>query len=1046
MSKTVKTIISTFDFYLLRSPLLSANQIFKFNNDLSTNTLKELIIAAFQDISLQEALYLASTDLYAEMKHLLANPNAGSGDKVLLSLYKYLLRAGVRCTPYGMFAGCALGTISENDTALIRDDKQLFEKYSRLDISCTIAILAVIQKEYSNKLLFYPNTSIYQIHDKYRYIESRLENQQISYLLNSVDASEYLEKIFNHAQKGALKEGITAILINDEITSEEAGFFIDELIECQLLTCLEPSIAGREYLDILIDLLNEVPEAEGINGVLKSIQELLKKNSDAIRNFDKIQELISVLVPGEKFKSHIQTDATIKTVKNNISEDVASQICENLEHLFTLQRKSDNYDLNTFKQKFKSRYEDNEVPLTSVLDVEAGIGYSIGTDNLVVAPLIDDVGEFTVGSTSSFIEWNKFSRLKLKIFNSYLSDKQTEYTITRDEIDEYGDKQKLEDIPDNFAAQGTFINNPEGQLFLLKSCGGPSAANLMARFCYGNEGLTEKLKACLKTEESYSEHIFAEVVHLPNGRVGNVLTRPSLRDYEICFLGGSDLEASNKIHVRDLMVSVIQNEVILRSKRLNKRIIPRMSNAHNFHNDKTIIYRFLCDLQSQNLVSGTSWDWGIFKDQPFLPRVKLGNLIVSRAVWSITEKELGDLKSKKEQIHKIKNLIKQRNLPSIALLAEHDNEMLIDFNADPAVEILLDYLKKYKIVSLTEFIQSPEQCVVNGTGRSVYTNEVIIPFGKNVEKKHNTEPLAKITTDVRYRESFSIGTEWAYFKIYCGPASAENILHEIIYPLVHDFITSGLVEKFFFIRYKDPDNHLRVRFYNKSDKDFWKTVTERLLHALKASISAGIVHKVYPDEYKPEYDRYGFDSIAISEQIFNHDSLAVLKFINLTADDPEQEEYRWLFALKGVDDLFSGCGINLIDRSKIISDLSTLYHIEFGGDGKQLVQVINDKYRANAKKIEILFSQPEMILTNDLMVILNSRLKTLAAEFYELQLICDQDRVKDLLGSYLHMFLNRLFTINGRKHDLVICHYLERYYKSKIARENKHILIDRISG
>lgn len=44
--------------------------------------------------------------------------------------------------------------------------------------------------------------------------------------------------------------------------------------------------------------------------------------------------------------------------------------------------------------------------------------------------------------------------------------------------------------------------------------------------------------------------------------------------------------------------------------------------------------------------------------------------------------------------------------------------------------------------------------------------------------------------------------------------------------------------------------------------------------------------------------------------------------------------------------------------------------------------------------------------------------------------------VKELLQSYIHMFINRLFVSNQRKHELVIYHHLAKYYESLIARKN----------
>lgn len=85
--------------------------------------------------------------------------------------------------------------------------------------------------------------------------------------------------------------------------------------------------------------------------------------------------------------------------------------------------------------------------------------------------------------------------------------------------------------------------------------------------------------------------------------MGNILFRPHIRDYEITYLIGSTLDDEHVIPASDLMVSVKGRKVVLRSRRLQKEIIPRLTSAYNYKGNTTPLYRFLCDLQSQNRVN-----------------------------------------------------------------------------------------------------------------------------------------------------------------------------------------------------------------------------------------------------------------------------------------------------------------------------------------------------------------------------------------------------------------------------------------------------------
>jgi hypothetical protein len=61
--------------------------------------------------------------------------------------------------------------------------------------------------------------------------------------------------------------------------------------------------------------------------------------------------------------------------------------------------------------------------------------------------------------------------------------------------------------------------------------------------------------------------------------------------------------------------------------------------------------------------------------------------------------------------------------------------------------------------------------------------------------------------------------------------------------------------------------------------------------------------------------------------------------------------------------------------------------------------------------------------------------------------INDKRRLDQLMPSYLHMFVNRLFVSNQRKTELIIYEYLLKYYDSKLAREkNERTVIETINA
>src|SRR5262249_52921387 len=134
-------------------------------------------------------------------------------------------------------------------------------------------------------------------------------------------------------------------------------------------------------------------------------------------------------------------------------------------------------------------------------------------------------------------------------------------------------------LPDAFAVMATVAAASEAALaggdfqVLLNGVSGPSGARLLGRFCRADPELHPFVQQHLRAEEALQpDALFAEIVHLPEGRLGNILARPILRAHEIPYLGTAGVPAGRQIPVTDLRVSVVGGQVLLRSARLGRRV------------------------------------------------------------------------------------------------------------------------------------------------------------------------------------------------------------------------------------------------------------------------------------------------------------------------------------------------------------------------------------------------------------------------------------------------------------------------------------------
>jgi hypothetical protein len=81
------------------------------------------------------------------------------------------------------------------------------------------------------------------------------------------------------------------------------------------------------------------------------------------------------------------------------------------------------------------------------------------------------------------------------------------------------------------AASPAALDRGEFQ-FWMEHHSGPTAARWLGRFASGDPDLKDSLQNHLRKEQAWRpEAVFAEVVHVPEGRMGNVLARSSLRTF-----------------------------------------------------------------------------------------------------------------------------------------------------------------------------------------------------------------------------------------------------------------------------------------------------------------------------------------------------------------------------------------------------------------------------------------------------------------------------------------------------------------------------------
>ncbi|HVE64968.1 MAG TPA: lantibiotic dehydratase, partial [Thermoanaerobaculia bacterium] len=573
---------------------------------------------------------------------------------------------------------------------------------------------------------------------------------------------------------------------------------------------------------------------------------------------------------------------------------------------------------------------------------------------------------------------------------------------------------------------------------------GPSGARLLGRFCDADPELAQRVNEHLRAEEALDpEAVFAEVVHLPEGRLGNVLFRPLLRDYEIPYLGRSGAPRDRQIPIEDLWLSVSQDRIVLRSERLGRRVVPRLTSAHNYRwRSVGGVYRFLGELQAQGSTAHLGWDWGPLWSARYLPRVTCGRLVLSLAQWTVGKKELERLGAARgaERFRIVQSWRAERRLPRWIILADGDNRLPIDLANVLSVDTLVHLVKDRPEARVTEMFPGPDELVATGPeGR--FLHELVVPFvrvGKTAasetarataEKRATTPPVAAVP------RRFPPGSEWVYAKLFAGPSTADRLLTDVVGPLVREALDSGGADRWFFVRYGEPDWHLRVRFHGRPQELLQKVVPA--LHAAAASpLADGRVWKVQLDTYEREVERYGgAEGIELAERIFQIDSEAVLEVLELLEEGDEGDVERWRLTLRGTDMLFAALGLDLQSRRDLLAR-SRADRTQDPASKRER----GARYRSESKELERLLDpacDDESPLAPGLEVLKrrSNRMAPVAADLASAE---REGRlthpVAEIALVFAHMFVNRMLRSGHPTEEPVLYDFLARLYESRAVR------------
>lgn len=790
-------------------------------------------------------------------------------------------------------------------------------------------------------LHLFANSTFYQVADEIRYLRKDAE----TYSISAIDFDPSVLTVLNSCLAPIAYNQLYQLFAH-EVSEEDFDDFISTLVKLGLLlTSMHPNIIGLDYFE--------------------------RAGKTSSKN-DK-QYII----------------AERKTINGGLDQRLFTHLPELVSLLHTLLPANEPQDLTGFKQNYIRRFEQAEVPLMVALDPEIGVGYGEREQR------VDRDFFNVIKDTSDEKQANSWGALKEQLYKQML--KEPGSSINLESLT--GNTLPATQLPNSMAIGCTVVDD----LLYLDFAGGATATSLLGRFALASPDIEQYCKGIAAAEqEANPDVLLFDVGYTKEGRVDNINRRPAIYNLQLNILN-YDTSVS-PLSISDVYVSVQGGQVILRSKTLNKRLLPRMATAYNYQRSELSLFRLLMDLQSQGLATNLSIRLPqLIAGLDFYPRLQFKNVVVSPASWLLTTKLFDSNTNREVRIKTLQNLLFKTGTARYVKAGTGDQTLCINTEDRSGVELLMDLLEKKKQL-LIEEAGVPETPAIVDESRKAYLPQVIVTL------QHGTPIVQPLTTvqetfaAIADHEWVAPGKDWLYFEIYTHPYRSDQLLAGLYNYLEQQ---RRNIKKWFFIRYNDNGNHIRLRL-QLIDLSQGYIMIKALNELLEEDLKSGLVTDLKLCTYKKEVHRYLPGHMEAVEQHFYKDS----EFVMSTVIDmlPEQAKYRLCMDLFNA--IESSGEITNMALEKFLRKITAAHNQEHGMKPEQF-KILNKDYkmfRAGA---------PTSLSINS--AALYERLK---ASFIEtISQYSELIRPK-ILGDLLHMHINRLFSTDQRRCEMIFYNFL----------------------
>jgi len=965
------------------------------------------------DPRVRAAISVGSPSLFER----LARPDAAEDDPELRrKLHRYLVRMCTRATPFGLFAGVGEARwAAATDLAVVPEEART---RTRPDMEWLGLRLEALEAriEVRRHLRMQANPVAFVVGG--RVVLSRrggLDGAAHAGL--TMRASSVVLRTLDLARRPTPYADLAAALLaaSPGATPEKVETLLTQLWQSGILvTDLRPTPTAPNPVDAVLERLATVPPAAEARAEIARL-------ADAARAWDALPqaaraEAFVALAGGdggaEGARSRVQVDMALGLRGSTLNAEVGIEAARAAEILLSMSPSPRGLRyFAAYREAFLERYGlDREVPLLELTDPECGLAYALRRMDLSDEerdPVVLDIATRALYERRTVVTLDDATLKRLQTY----------------ELDAATAPPSIDVNVVVAAPSRADLDRGDFRLVVAPVMGSQAAGRMHGRFADLLPGTRDAIAATVRAEQALTPGaLWAELVDVPPDAHGtNVVVRPAVTSHEIPIAACASVAPENVIPLRELVVGVRDDRFYVRWPQGNAELVVRSGHMLN-PSACTTIAQFLFDVSRDGRCVFTGFQWGPAKGFPMLPRVQVGRIVLSLAQW-----RLGVADARRELRPQDPAAFPAAfaawrdhwRVPRHATMGDLDHRLLLDLDEPSCVEEVRRELLRLPAgghVEIKEGLPGVEDAWLEGDDGH-YLCELSIALVQDAAKAKAARadaptippPPPSASLPPRAEVVRPPGCEWLFFKVYTPAFLEEELLAGPVRKFARHMVERGLADEWFFVRYADPDGHVRLRFRGDA-----KRLTTELAPTASAWLGSLVDERVCTrfsvDTYDREVERYGgVDGMRIAERLFAVDSAAVAELLGQAPRAPSGHD-RTDLAVRSVSDLLDAMGLDERGRLAWLESLGlTRCRVDFAAEYR----------RRRERLLPLLRSTPEQLaaaLGRDAAAVLAQRAALLRPVGLDLADAAGQGRLTrppaGILRSHVHMHCNRLFGID----------------------------------